>query len=230
MLGENGLTFLFLVTSLALFVILGLRFWRLGDKGYLQTCVLGRAFAEALLRIFLAPCSSLTPAMFGREMRLCFGVLAGGVWNGFLLGKVKGQHVPCRFCSGADGDGHLFWDCTFPPLVEIREHPEFYGLSEMDTWPRCLLWHGWLPLLSGVNGGSPWADDPAEGAGNLLECALGSETSGFLEDGQLLVGFDAGGAAERVAAEPDVWIDGSLVEDQVSGASSSGSGTERTIW
>ena len=36
--------------------------------------------------------------------------------------------MPCRFC----GDGHLFWDCTFPPLVEVREHPEFYGLLEMD--------------------------------------------------------------------------------------------------
>ena len=29
---------------------------------------------------------------------------------------------------------------------------------------------------------------------------------------------------ERVAAEPDVWIDGSLVEDKVSGASSAGAG------
>ena len=36
-----------------------------------------------------------------------------------------------------------------------------------------LLWHGWLPLLSGMNRGSPWAESPAEGAGNLLECALG---------------------------------------------------------
>ena len=58
-----------------------------------------------------------------RGKALLRSVLAGGVWNGFLLGKVKGQHVPCRFCGGADGDGHLFWDCTFPPLVEIREHP-----------------------------------------------------------------------------------------------------------
>ena len=33
----------------------------------------------------------------------------------------------------------------------------------------------------------------------------------------------AEGAAWRVAAEPDVWTDGSLVEDEVSGASSSGS-------
>ena len=36
------------------------------------------------------------------------------------------------------------------------------------------------------------------------------------------VEFDAEGAAARVAAEPDVWTDGSLVQDKVSGASSSG--------
>ena len=45
----------------------------------------------------------------------------------------------------------MFWECTFPPLVEIREHPEFHDLMRMDKahWPGCLLWHGWLPMLSG---------------------------------------------------------------------------------
>ena len=85
-----------------------------------------------------------------RDKALLRSVFVGGVWNGFLLGKIQGQDVPCRFCGGRDHDGHLFWDCTFPPLVEIREHPEFHDLMEMDktSWPRCLLWHGWLPLLS----------------------------------------------------------------------------------
>ena len=41
---------------------------------------------------------------------------------------------------------------------------------------------------------------------------------------QLPVGFDAGGAVERAAAESDVWTDGSLVQDKVSGASPSGLG------
>ena len=173
----------------------------------------------------MVPCSSLTLAMFGKEIRLCLGVslLVGfGVafcWEG------QGQHVPCRLCGGADNDGHLFWECTFPPLVEIREHPEFHGLVKMDKscWPWCLLWHGWLPLLSGVNGGSPWAENPAEGRGDLLECALGPYTSGLLVEWQLRDVFDALGTAKRVAAEPHVWTDGSLVEDKVSGASSLGS-------
>ena len=43
----------------------------------------------------------------------------------------------------------------------------------------CLLWHGRLPLLSGVNRGSPWAENSAEGVGNLLECALRACTSGL---------------------------------------------------
>ena len=140
--------------------------------------------------------------------------------------KVKNCHVPCRFCGGDDNDGHLLWDCTFPPLVEIRENPEFHELMEMDKsyWPRCLLWQGWLPMLSGTNGGSPWALNHAEGASNLLESALGSYTSAFLLDWRLPVGFDAESAALHVAREPDVWTDGSMVEDKVSTVSSSGAG------
>ena len=80
---------------------------------------------------------------------------------------------------------------TSPPLVEIREHLEFHGLVEMDksSWPRCLLWHGWLFLLSGVNGGSPWAESPRESAFHLLGCALGQYSSDVLMRWQLPVGF-----------------------------------------
>ena len=46
----------------------------------------------------------------------------------------------------------------------------------------------------------------------------------MLTEWQLPVGFDAEGAARRAAAEPDVWTDGSLVEDKVSDASSAGAG------
>ena len=155
-----------------------------------------------------------------RDKALLRGVLVGGVE------KVKNCHVPCRFCGSDDNDGHLFWDCTFPPLVEIRENPEFHEIMEIDKsyWPRCLLWHGWLPVLSGVNRGSPWALNHAEGASNLLESALGSYTAAFLLNWRLPVGFDAESAALHVAREPDVWTDGSMVEDKVSTVSSSGAG------
>ena len=79
-------------------------------------------------------------------------------------------------------------------------------------------------MLSGVNRGSPWALTLAEGASNLLESALGSYTAEFMLNWRLPDGFDAESAAFHVAGEPDVWTDGSLVEDKVSTVSSSGAG------
>ena len=104
-----------------------------------------------------------------RDKALLRSVMVGGVWHGFLLGRVRGQPVPCRFYGAPDGDGHLLGECTFPPLVEIRENPEFHDLMRMDEAhrPRCLPWHGWLPMLSGVNGASLWAADASESAGSF---------------------------------------------------------------
>ena len=36
-----------------------------------------------------------------RDKALLRAIMVGGVWNGFLLSRVRGQPVPCRFC------GHL---------------------------------------------------------------------------------------------------------------------------
>ena len=67
-----------------------------------------------------------------RDKGLLRSIMVGSVWNAFLLGRVHHQVIPCRFCGAPDGDGHLFWECTFPPLVEIRESPEFHNLMRMD--------------------------------------------------------------------------------------------------
>ena len=45
-----------------------------------------------------------------RDKALLRTLMVGGVWNGFLLGRIRGQDVPCRFCGAPDGDGHLFWE------------------------------------------------------------------------------------------------------------------------
>ena len=46
------------------------------------------------------------------------GISSEGVWNVFFyLVKLKNDDIPCRFCGCPNGDGHLFWDCPFPPLV-----------------------------------------------------------------------------------------------------------------
>ena len=54
-----------------------------------------------------------------------------------------------------------------PPLVAVRDSPEFREIVSMDKsgWPRCLLWHGWLPALSGTDDGVPWAVDAERVAG-----------------------------------------------------------------
>ena len=33
-----------------------------------------------------------------RDKALLRAIMVGGVWNGFLLSRVRGQAVPCRFC------------------------------------------------------------------------------------------------------------------------------------
>ena len=136
--------------------------------------------------------------------------MVGGVWNGFLLGKMRGEAVPCRFCGGADGDGRFFfWDCPYPLVNEIPENLEFHDLMRMDKsqWPRCLLWHGWLLLLSGVNGESPWAVTADDAAVKMLESALGAYTARVLGDWEAPVGVGWDAAADRMPAYPDVLTD-----------------------
>ena len=50
---------------------------------------------------------------------------------------------------------------------------------DKSNWPRCLLWHGWLPALSGSAFGNPWAEDAARTAKNQLETAPGSSVDGL---------------------------------------------------
>ena len=120
----------------------------------------------------------------------------------------------------------FFGECTFPPLVEIRESPEFHDLMREDKahWPRCLLWHGWLPTLSGVNGASPWAVDATESAAYQVEVSLGRYSSNLVADWELPDDFDPVDAAASLTDHPDVWTDGSLILDRVTGVSSYGSG------
>ena len=160
-----------------------------------------------------------------RDNGLLRSVMVGGVWNGFLISRIRNQVLPCRFCGAPDHDCHLFWECTFPPLVEIRENPEFHDLMRLDEahWPRCLLWHGWLPVLSGCNGVSPWAGCASESASCLVETALGDYSSRLVSDWSPLCWVQLPVSC-IVPDFPNVWTDGSLVLDKVAGISSSGAG------
>ena len=96
--------------------------------------------------------------------------------------------------------------------------------TDKAHWPRCLLWHGWLPRLSGVNGASPWAANAADCAGYLVESALGRYSSGLLAAWSHPFDFDAVEASSLLPDHPNVWTDGSLVLDRVTGVSSAGAG------
>ena len=156
----------------------------------------------------MAPCSSLqllnSSHVRERDKALLRSIMVGGVWNCFLLSRVRGHPVPCRFCGAPDGDGHLFWECTLPPLVQIRENPEFHDLMREDKahWPRCLLWHGWPPILSGVRGASPWAADASESACYMVEVALGRFSSGLLTEWSLSDEYDEAGGCLFHAGSP----------------------------
>ena len=179
------LVYLCLAIWLALFSTCRLLFLMPGVTRLLLTFLVVKVFVVVLCLMFMALCSSLILLVFGKEIRLCFGAswlvvfgmvcfLEGCGVMLFLVGFVVLLMMMVIF----------FWDCPFPPLVEVRENPEFHDLMRLDKahWPRCLLWHGWLPVLSGVNGASPWALDASESAAYLVEVALGRYSSGLIAD------------------------------------------------
>ena len=44
---------------------------------------------------------------------------------------------------------------------------------DRTRWPRCFLWHGWLPGLTSGTFSSPWAIASSDLASHNLEKALG---------------------------------------------------------
>ena len=173
-----GLGCPFSVILLVLFSIFEQLFLTLGVVGLQLAFVAGLVLGVGLFWIFMALRSSLVLLMFGRGIRLCFVaswlVLCGTV---FSLGRLGGLLLIVGFVVLLMVMVICF--CLFPPLVEIRESPEFHDLMREDKshWPRCLLWHGWLPMLSVTNRGSPWAADAFDAAGYMVETALGRYSS-----------------------------------------------------
>ena len=59
-------------------------------------------FRGGLCWIFLAHLLPYSAHVRERDKALLRIVMVGGVWNGYLLCKVRGEAVLCRFCGGAD--------------------------------------------------------------------------------------------------------------------------------
>ena len=137
-------------------------------------------------------------------------ILCGSVSNGFLLGKAKKEDVPCRCCGKRDGDGHLFWECTFLPLQHNRDLPEFAYLFTLDRskWPRCLRWQGWLPGLNGTSATNSWAASFGDLASFHLERCLGAYLVDFVDCWTPPDYWDADDIALEMTEHPNVWTDG----------------------
>ena len=160
-----------------------------------------------------------------RDKALPRSILVGGVWNGFLLGKIRGQDVPCRFCGGRDSDGHLFWEIVLFHLW-LRS-VNILSFMILLRWIRPLgpgAFFGMvcypfsLALMVVLLGLRPLLKELLI----FLSVLFGWYSSGQLSEWRLPAGFDVEGAARRVTDEPDVWTDGSFVDDKVSGVSSAG--------
>ena len=76
-------------------------------------------------------------------------------------------------------------------------------------------------MLAGVNGASLWAADASESASYLVEAALGGYTSRLINEWGPPDEYDRVQVASLVPDHPNVWSDGSLVLDRVTGVSSS---------
>ena len=81
---------------------------------------------------------------------------------------------------------------------------------EKRTWPTCLLWHGWLPALDGTGG---WAVGVSA---HVLDSSWGY-TPHILGDWTGSEDFATGASSGVLAANLDVWTDGSAVRDEVTG-------------
>ena len=166
----------------------------------------------------MPPSNSSFLPMVGNETNGYFEAFLGWCLERIFLGHVLGEIVPCRFCRGMDGDGHLLWDCPYPPLVAVRESPEFSRLIYWDKteWPWCLLWHGWPPSSSGNMIGYPLAVNPADGIFRQLESYLGPHCPDMMDEWAMDDEFDAEEMAEQMPPSPNTWSVGGRIQDPVS--------------
>ena len=126
----------------------------------------------------------------------------------------QGQKRRCSLSifGKKDGDGHLFWECTFTLSPQhVRDLPEFASLMALDrsNWPRCLLWHGWLPGLDGIRDHDLWATSFGDLASAQLERCFGAYPVDFAGSWTPPEYWDADDIALEMSEHPSIGTDGS---------------------
>ena len=185
-----------------------------------------KGFRGGLCWMSMAPCSFLLLLMFEKEIRLCFAASWLGV-SGlvFFLDRFEARLFHVGFVGRQMVMVIYVGNVPFLLLLRFVKILSFMISSEWKRDTGLGVCFGMVGFQSsGVNDASPSAANAAESAGYLVESALGSYSSGLLVGWDLPVGFDAVEAASLLPASPNVWTDGSLVLDRVTGVSSSGAG------
>ena len=76
---------------------------------------------------------------------------------------------------------------------------------DRSNWPRCLLWHGWLPGLKGVGLGVPWALSFDDLASFHLELCFGSYPVDFDGCWSPPEYWGAADVALEMSEYPNIW-------------------------
>ena len=138
-----------------------------------------------------------------------------GVWNGFLLGKARKEDVLMSISVGKGMAMDIYFGSVLsPPLLPSSMFGIFLNLLflcplDRSKWPRCLLWHGWLPGLSGICHRDLWATSFGDLASFHLERCLGAYPVDFASSWTTPEYWDAADIALEMPEHPNVWTDGS---------------------
>ena len=74
---------------------------------------------------------------------------------------------------------------------------------------HCLLWHGWLPGLNGINSKDPWATSFGDLASFHLERCLGAYPVDCAGSWTPPEYWDAADVTLEMPEHPNIWTDGS---------------------
>ena len=98
-----------------------------------------------------------------------------------------------------------------PSLQLVGDLLEFAYLMSLDRskWPRCLLWHSWLPGINGTSNRDPWATSFGDLASFHLERCLGAYPLDWAGSWTPPEYWDADDIASEVPEYPNIWTDGS---------------------
>ena len=133
---------------------------------------------------------------------------------------MRGETVPCRFCGGVDGDGHLFFGLFFSPLVHLVKNLEFSSLITVSKkFVAKVYYLAWLVTWSFK---AKWESvGKQRGPRMCLDDAPGSYPPDFC---RTWVVDDLDEVAECMPDNHFVWFDGSCVTDDPAEVSVAGAG------